>query len=395
MLLTPSRFALAALLIVSLAPLLEAQETESRRGQGQIGLRVGYYNTDDSGDGNPFYDESLTVIEPVVFFSYYATHSTNIHGSVSYDAVTSASIARLDDYEFTGATGSTYIAQSGASGDEYIGVNLGVLHHWSDALTTDTFGSFSKEYDYKSIGLGGSISSDVAESNATITGSLQLFYDELDIIRFTGNEEGIDHRTSLATTLRWYQILTPEVHGTLGVTLGFQEGFLATPYNGVVIEDSLLPPNPHLDNQANGLETTEVLPGTRTRVTAFGRYRVSLVSWLAGELEGRLYTDTWGIDSVTISPRIFYWPIPDRLRLRLGYRFYSQTPADAYNEHFFAPERYRTQDSDLGDFTSHTVGLQLRYAISARERVDIGGDFIFRSDYLDQFVASIGWSHDF
>lgn len=366
-----------------------------RAGHGQFGFHLGYYDGEDDHAANPFLDESLTVVEPVVFFNYNLSNSTNIWTNLSYDYVSSASIARLDDYEVTAATGDSYIAQSGASGDNYYGVELGLLHHWSDTLQTDIYGSFSKEYDYQSIGIGGDVAMSVADQDATLGGSLRLFFDEVDVILFDGNEEGSENRYSVATTLSWYQIMTPLTHGTFGLTVGYQEGFLETPYNAVVIEDPLLPPNEHLENMASGIETSENLPGTRTRVAAYARVRHSLTDAVAAEIFGRIYTDTWGIDSLTITPRLYHRLVPDQLRLRFSYRFYVQDAADAYDEQFTTVRHFRTQDSDLGDFSSHTFGVQLRWYWSETQRIDIGGDYIFRSDSLDQLIASLGWSYDF
>jgi len=99
-----------------LVPLLQEAQTEppppngagGRPGSGSVTLQLGYYDRDDSqGSGNPFLDESLTVIEPVVLFTYNVSEDTTWFGKASYDWVSSASIERL----------SNFPTQSGASGD--------------------------------------------------------------------------------------------------------------------------------------------------------------------------------------------------------------------------------------------------------------------------------------
>ncbi len=354
-----------------------------KKGHGTAAIRVGYYDSDDSGDGNPFLDESLTVIEPIFLFSYNVTDHSSVWGTLSYDRVSSASIDRL----------SNFPTQSGASGDDYFGLDLG----WRTEIDDDTrfgiFGHYSFEYDYQSIGLGGDLAVDVAGKNATIKANVSGFFDSIDVIRFNGVEEGSETRTSLASTLSWYQIFSPKTHGSLGITLGHQDGFLETPYNSVVVEDSntLIP---HLEN-ARGTEIAEELPDTRTRVAVFGQARTSLTDRTAVELGARIYSDTWGISSVSLEPRIYYWLVPDEWRLRARYRAYMQTEADDYDEHFLTTTQERTQDSDLGAFNSHTLGLQLLWSPSTSTTFDISGDYILRSDGLDEILASVGWSWAF
>ncbi|MCA8960840.1 MAG: DUF3570 domain-containing protein [Planctomycetes bacterium] len=353
------------------------------QGHGQLGLRIGYYDADDSGDGNPFVDESLTVVEPVILFSTNVTDRSTLWGKFSYDDVSSASIERL----------SNYATQSGASGDDYFGLDLGWKRKLQSGDRFGLFGHFSSEYDYQSIGLGGDYSFDLANKNATVQASLSGFLDSIDVIRSDGRNDGSDDRLSLASTVTWTQIMSPRTHGTLGVTVGHQDGFLETPYNPVVIEDSSTP-IATLEN-ARGTQVDEELPDTRTRVAIFGRSRTSLSERTAVELGGRIYSDTWGISSITIEPRFYFWWVPEKLRTRVRYRFYVQTEADDYSEHFYVLTSERTQDSDLAAFDSHTVGIQLVWSPTTALSFDISGDYVLRSDGLDQIIASIGWLWNF
>ncbi len=357
--------------------------SESRAGSGSLSFRLGYYDNDDNGDGNPFLDEALTVIEPIAMFSYNLTDRTNLWFTLSYDQVSSASIDRL----------SKFPNQSGASGDNYIGLDLGMRYAFTEDTRAGFFLSGSTEYDYRSIGGGGDVEFDLANDSATIKASLTAFFDQIDVIRFNGVENGSDDRTSISALVTWYQAIAPRWHSEVGLTVGLQSGFLETAYNAVVVEDPSLPPNPNLDNMARGMEITEELPDTRVRVALNGRIRHYFGGGNALELGGRLYGDDWGITSIAIEPRFYTWLVEDRLRLRLRYRFYTQTAADAYEDHFVltAPSE-RTQDSDLADFNSHTFGARLFWDIGKNQTLDFGGEFVKRSDGLDQILGSIGWS---
>ncbi len=359
--------------------------TEHTAGTGSISTRLSFYNHADSGDGNPFLDEALTVIEPVILFDYDASDEFGYWGKISYDYVSSASIDRL----------SAFDDQSGASADNYFGAELGFDLDLSSELEWSAHGSFSTEYDYDSVGIGSGLAWKPANTNSTLTFDVSAYFDSVDIIRFDGTEEGQDDRTSLATTLRWHQILTPRMWGEVGLTVSDQSGFLETPYNAVVVEDPLLPPNPNLDNMARGLEITEELPEDRLRTAVFGRVRRRLGEGRAIELGGRIYDDDWDITSFTLEPSWYETLIDDTLILQVRYRFYSQSESKYFQDSFTTTEEFRTQDSDLGDFDAHGLGAKFTWFRSQNSTLDLGFDYNVRSDGLDYFFGSFGWSWTF
>lgn len=356
-----------------------------KAGSGFVETRLGFFDQGDSGDGNPFLDESLTVIEPILVFDYNFSERFGITTKLSYDYVSSASIDRL----------SKFPEQSGASGDFYYGLDVAFRHLLDDSNRLNWHLGFGKEYDYTSFGLGASLTRDLPERRASVSLSLDAYLDQVDIIRFDGKEEGSDDRTSLAATVTWSQVLTPRWRGELGLTLAHQSGFLETPYNAVVIEDPLLPPNPNLDNLARGFEIPEELPDERLRLALFGRARRLLSDRTSIELGGRLYADDWGITSLTLEPRLYRELIPEELLLRLRYRFYVQSAADDFQESFTEEQEFRTQDSDLGDFSLHGLGFQFLWRLGPASQVDLGADYGVRSDGLDHLFGSIGWRWSF
>ena len=363
-----------------------AASGEPEVGDTSMSVQIGLFEMDDSGDGNPFLDESLTVIEGVVIYDHQLTERLGITTELDYDLVSSASIDRL----------SNFGNQSGASGDNYVGADVGFRYEYTDTVDLGWHFGGSFEYDYVSIGLGGSIAVEAEDKGSSWTYSLETFFDSIDVIRFDGKEEGTDSRVSLAGTVNHYRILNPTTHMDVGLTVSNQSGFLETPYNAVVLEDPMAPPNPALENNARGTEIFEVMPDTRTRVALFGRVRHSLKPGRAIELGGRLYSDTWGINSVSIHPRYFH-AFSDSLRMRLGYRFYTQTEADDYSDQFLAANptpAERTQDSDLSDFSSSTVGTRFDWGDrSSSWSLDL--NYVLRSDGLDQILVALGWHKSF
>ena len=387
-------------------------------GHGSVTFGLNYYQNDDNGDGNPFLDEALTDIEPVIIFDYNVTDRFSINGDLSYDYVSSASLKRLDGLGH----------QSGATGDYYYGANLGGAYKLNPDLRIGGSLSFSTEYDYDSIGLGSFVARDLNNKNTTLKLNLNAFQDSIDVIRWNGwqgvrwdglessEESETDDRTTLSLTGNWYQIITPTTHSELGISATHQSGFLETAYNFVVMEyddpdhdppsRTLGPDSFHplardddlldLDEDITGQIYSEKLPDTRTRGSIFGRVRTSLSPATAVELGGRLYADSWGISSVTIEPRLYQWLIEDKLSARLRYRFYAQTAADDYSAHFYMedPPKFMTQDSDLGDFTANGAGIKFSWYVSETLRFDLSGDYILRSDGIDQVrcADAFNWS---
>lgn len=363
-----------------------AEPGDPEVGDHSMSVQLGLFEMDDSGDGNPFLDESLTVFEGIVIYDYQLSERLGITTELDFDLISSASIDRL----------SNFGNQSGASGDYYVGADVGFRYKSTDRVDLGWHLGGSAEYDYASIGLGGSVSVEAEDKSSSWTYSLETFFDSIDVIRFDGSEDGSDSRTSVAGTVNHYRILNPTTHMDVGLTVSNQSGFLETPYNAVVLEDPGLPTNPALANNARGIEINEVMPGTRTRAALFGRVRHSLKPGSAIELGGRLYSDTWGITSVSVHPR-YYRALSDRVRMRIGYRFYTQTEADDYSDEFLQADptpTERTQDSDLSDFSSSTIGTRFDWGNpSSSWSVDL--NYVLRSDGLDQILVALGWHKSF
>jgi hypothetical protein len=354
-------------------------------GRGTVGFRVELYNNPDDAAGNPFLDEELTVIEPAIVLDYNVSDRLSVHGQFNYDYVSSASIKRL----------SNYPEQSGASGDYYYGLNLGLNYEVDSRTRVGGFTSASIEYDYFSFGLGGDIARDAEDHSSTLKLTTNGYFDVVKVIRYNGRQEGNDSRISLSSSLAWYQIINRDTHGELGATVSFQSGFLETAFNAVVIEDDTLAPNPALENLARGYEITEQLPDTRVRSAVFGQVRRSLGQSTSAGLHGRAYVDSWGIQSFSVEPRLYRWILRDRLNMRLRYRYYTQTAADAYAKSFTAETEERTQDSDLAEFDSHGAGVRLEVHLDEIWTLDVLADYTWRSDGIDQLFGGTGIRRSF
>ncbi len=353
-------------------------------GTGHLGLRFGYYDQPDKGEGNPFLDEELQVIETVFIADYNVNERLSAWGMASMDIVTSASIGRLDDYP----------KQTGASGDYYFGFEFGASYELEVDRRVGAFLHLSGERDYWSLGYGGNTAYDFNNGNTTVDLGANYYFDVLDIIRFNGREnEGHDYRHTFTTTLTVRQLLDRRSFGEIGGTFTYQADFLETPYNGVVIrEDGTRPPFA-FDNDADGFEIEEALPNSRNRGTLFGRVRRLLFDSTAVQLGGSYGFDSWEVRGYSAESVIYQQLAPDRLNLRLRYRYYDQTESKHYDITLDAADprpRYRTQDTDFSDYHAHTIGAKFEWHYDERWLIDIGADYTIRSDDMDFVFGSVG-----
>lgn len=353
------------------APVTSAKEKE---GLQSIAFRLGLYSKDDSGDGtaagNPFLDEDLTVIQPSMILDWGLSDVSALSLTASVDWVSSASIERLGDRTTFPGT-----QQSGASGDYYVGLDVAYRRQLNSTTRAGGHLGFGKEYDYLSIGAGGDLAWQGADRNSTFSASLNGYFDSIDLIRYNGIETGSDNRTSIAGTFKWNRVLDSASSMQLGGTVSSQSGFLATPYNSVFVGGTT--------------ETSEVLPDSRMRFSLYGSYRHWVMEGGAAEFASRIYTDDWGLTGLSFEPR-WYQQVGDNLLMRFRYRYYDQSAADYFGA-FPVAETYMTQDSDLGDFNSHTIGVRLIGYRNGLQGWDAGLDYVMRDDDLDHIIASFGY----
>lgn len=353
------------------APVTSGSEKE---GLQSIAFRLGLYSKDDAGDGtsagNPFLDEDLTVIQPSMILDWGLSDISALSITANFDWVSSASIERLGDRNTFPGT-----QQSGASGDYYVGLDVAYRRQLSNTTRAGGHVGFGKEYDYLSVGAGGDIAWQGADRNSTFSAALNGYFDSIDLIRFNGIETGSDNRTSLAGTFKWNRVLDSASSMQFGGTVSNQSGFLATPYNSVFI--------------GGVTETSEVLPDSRMRFSVYGSYRHWIMEGGAAEFASRIYTDDWGITGLSFEPR-WYQQVGDDLLMRFRYRYYNQSAADYFGT-FATTETYMTQDSDLGDFNSHTIGMRLIGYRNGLQGWDAGIDYVLRDDDLDHIIASFGY----
>jgi hypothetical protein len=341
-----------------------------------VRIAFNFYDQDDGG-GNPHLDEQMTVLEPQLLISKALSERWIGTFKFQSDLISAASVE----------SGKRFPSgkQSGASGDKYIGGEVGAFYAWSEQTTIGVTAGLSTEYDYRSVGGALSWSHTTVDKNDTFVVRLGLTSDTLDLIRWDGSEDGSDSRTSIGLGLGWTHVLGPRTIGTLNWDLTSQSGFLSTPYNSVV---------------AAGTEVEEVLPDSRLRNALHARVRHLLWHDLAVEPGAGLYVDDWGATAWNLEFNVHWELVPNALIVRPGFRFHGQTEVDDFldDSATVIPE-LRTQDSDLADFTSQTFSLKLLFPhvrfLGRDQELEIGFEYTTRSDDLDALSVTFGWQWRF
>lgn len=283
-------------------------------------------------------------------------------------AYTSASSSNVDPFD-AATPADPFVASSGASASD-LWFNLkGNYSHSSDDRNTiwSANASFSGEYDYTSIGFGGSYTRLFNEKNTELSANISVFLDtwkilypiELRPIDMTGLAPLEDKgRNSYSIGLGFSQILSEKMQGIVSLDVVSQQGLLSTPFQRVYFADR---PDLFAENFQLA-DDIERLPDTRFKTAIGGRLTYFLNEYVVLRTFYRYYFDSWGIMSQTASLEIPV-KITDRFTLYPSYRFYSQTAADqfaAYNKALSTDEFY-TSDYDLSKYSAHRYGFGITY----------------------------------
>lgn len=307
-------------------------------------------------------------------------------GVSAYTSASSSNINPFDD-----GTASPFQASSGASsGDVWSNLTANYSHSsddrndiWSAKL------SISTEYDYFSLGFGGSYTKLFNEKNTEFSISANVYLDTwnaiypIELRPFGENGNGINNslftqnsitgnqnysplftefkdesRNSYSVGFGLSQILHKNVQGSLSVDLVKQDGLLSTPFQRVYfsdIADSFIE-----DFQL--ADAIEQLPDSRFKVAIGGRLNWYLNESFTVRTFYRYYFDDWGINSHTASIEIPF-KLSDKFTLYPSYRFYNQIAADYFYPYETALSSYEfyTSDYDLSKYSSNQFGFGISY----------------------------------
>ncbi len=226
--------------------------------------------------------------------------------------------------------------------------SVGVEHRAGDTWTFRPAVTYHHQKGYIAEGLDLAIDRHLAGGDATLTATLQVRASFLELDTWFGTEAGSELAAANAFGISWRQHLSPSVTTLLGAQYTRQDGYLGDSFNYVLLSDAAGP----------FAATSELLPDVRQRGQLNGRVRWSPRPGAAGGLDVSVYRDDWKLVHVSAEPSVSL-PLPGGGRARSWWRISSQDAARYYLPDLTTVPRYRTQDSDLGDFTMNSAGISV------------------------------------
>ncbi len=453
----------------------------------EIEILMSYYqqNGDHSSVGGGIGDESLDNFTPTIVVTLPLNDDDVLTIDVGLSAYTSASSSNINPFNSSGAsargddeededdhegddeddfqpgsseptTGTPWLASSGASqSDVLASVSIDYSHSSDDRnWILGLHGSASKEYDYHSLGFGGSVARLFAEKNTELSLKTQVYLDAwkpiyptelheysrygsnfqnsgyfegMTVINEQGNpttaylpdlfsEWDSKKRNSYSASLGFSQIVSERLQASFFVDLIYQEGRLSTPYHRIYFADR---PNYYIGTASDipvyatrentGVfrlaDEVERLPETRLKIPFGARINYYLSETFKLRTYYRYYTDDWGITAHTGSVELPVSLSP-KFTLTPTYRYYEQTAAT-----YFAPfethvstEQFYTSDYDLAEFQSNQWGIGLSYTNIfstpkflrlGLKNVNLRFGHYDRSDGLKANIVSFGFKYVF
>ncbi len=334
----------------------------------EVDFLTSYYTQDGDNAAvtGGFGTEELTDFTPTIVVSVPLNDDDVLTIDAGISAYTSASSSNVDPFDGNGAA-NPFVASSGASRKDVLTTVSGNYSHSSDDRN-DIWSAnvaLASEYDYFSIGFGGSYTRLFNEKNTEISLKANVFLDTWNAIypselrdQPTFIKFDDESRNSYSLGLGFSQILSKKLQGSLSVDIIQQEGLLSTPFQRVQFADV----TDVIVQEFTLGDDIERLPDSRFKIAAGGRLHYYINETFAVRTFYRYYTDDWGVNSHTASIEIPI-KISNKFTLYPSYRFYMQTAADyfeSFNQHLSTQEFY-TSDFDLSDFDANQYGFGVSY----------------------------------
>ncbi len=358
----------------------------------EVDFLSSYYSQDgdNAAVSGGFGSEELTDATGTVIVSIPLNDDDILTIDAGISAYTSASSSNVDPFDGN-KLADPFVASSGASSSDLWGNVTGTYTHSSDSRNDiwSAKASVSSEYDYFSIGAGGSYTKLFNQKNTEVNVNLNVYLDTwktfypIELRSFANARNGFDpfifdrnsiignqnynpdfkeldskERNSYSLGFGFSQILSKNLQGSLMLDFIQQKGLLSSPFQRVYFSDV---PDSFIENFQLA-DDIERLPDSRLKIAIGGRlnYYVNEVFVLRSYY--RYYTDDWGIKSHTASLEIPI-KISQKFTLFPSYRYYMQTAADYFApfESHLSTDEFYTSDYDISEYTANQYGFGVSY----------------------------------
>ena len=340
-------------------------------------------------------------------------------GILTFDAglsaYTSASSSNVDPFDGRNP-GNPFDASSGASRKDVLAYFNPQYQHFSESRNTiwSANAYVSNEYDYFSVGFGGSLAQLFNEKNTEISVAGNVYLDKWNPqypveLRdgFAGSVIGYDPsfsdfnelgRRSYSASFSFSQILSKKMQASVFFDVVRQNGLLSTPFQRVYFGDV----DDFFVEDFQLADDVERLPDTRLKFPLGARLNYYLNDIAILRSYYRYYFDDWGIRSHTINLEVPL-KVTDKFTAYPTYRFYTQTTADYFfpKEEALSEFEFYTSDFDLSAYNANQYGLGLQYKDvlnSARvlflglKTIDLRYSYYHRNNGLDASIITLSTS---
>jgi hypothetical protein len=336
-----------------------------------------------------FYNERISVFEPVVRFTRLYPSGMSFHGQMTIDSITGASPSGALPSGVTQTVTSSSGHVKTISGDtipttDFKDTRYALDGEWLKPLkgvTSTLGGHVSREKDYQSLGVTGKVSFDLDSKLTTLT--VGGGYNSDDVFPIGGTTAGLvpsstatgpasQSKQVASAMIGVSQVLTRRWLVGVSASLDAEHGYLTEPYKVVSVVDA-----------STGIpieQLTEKRPGTRNRRSLQLDSVYHLTTDLLYVTLGS-YRDDWGIGAASLDLR-YRHPAGELVWVEPHLRYYAQNAADFFHiglvEGQPLPE-FASADYRIGKLNTitagFTVGLQVR---------DHPGAWTLRAEYMAQ-----------
>lgn len=332
--------------------------------------------------------EKLTDVANVIDFKLsFQTANGKKHSigvEVGIDYYTSASTDNID----------TKISSASSSDTRYYPSINYSIENLKTGVTLGANLAYSKEYDYRSNGVGFFINKSSEDKRTEFGARANVFLDtytqfvpvelrsELPPKNQKKGKIGDVPRNTYDLSLHISRIFSERFHAALTMDFNYQTGLLSTPFHRVYFEDGSL--------------RRETLPDQRFKIPIGIRANYFFGEKFIIRSFYRFYKDDWGMQAHTAQLE-FPFKIAPMFSVSPFYRWNTQKGIN-----YFAPKgehqlnaQYFSSDYDLSDLNSHFYGLGLRIVpfktimnLFAFNLIEIRGGLYNRSDGMNAAIVS-------
>ena len=237
-------------------------------------------------------------------------------------------------------------------------INVGLDHEHGITLVGGGY-RMSRENDYISHAISGSVRVDTAQRNSTFEARA---FGSFDFVGRSGDEYFSRRQNGTGAWLGYTQILSKIAWLQLASETRLSMGYMASPYRFVSIGSDLC-------GAAAEFCVPERVPDRRIRQSAVLRGRVAAGKRVSFGMAYRYYIDSWRLQGHTGLGDVSVLAA-EHLLLKLEYRGYYQTGAGFYRRRYEAliPGAYYTRDRELSQTSNHRASAILHWTKPIGER---------------------------